>query len=82
MLQGRSAELAVVDGVLADVVRGRPFVVTIGGDEGIGRTALLDAAVERATAAGARVLAGRGRAAGASPAFSDRNARLTSREPP
>lgn len=70
MLQGRSAELAVVDGVLADVVRGRPFVVTIGGDEGIGRTALLDAAVERASAAGARVLAGRGRAAGASPAFS------------
>lgn len=70
MLQGRSAELAIVDGVLADVVRGRPFVVTIAGDEGSGRTALLDEAVDRAAASGATVLAGRGRAGAASPAFS------------
>lgn len=54
MLVGRLAELARVDALLADARDGRAGSLVVRGEAGIGKTALLGAAVERAT--GFRVL--------------------------
>ncbi|MEV4510125.1 LuxR family transcriptional regulator [Dactylosporangium sp. NPDC049525] len=59
-LLGRASELRTIDALLAGTDPPGPSLL-LRGDPGAGKTALLDAAAERATAAGARVL----RAAGA-----------------
>ena len=56
----RKDELARIDGLLAAARAGRGGVVVITGPAGIGKTALLTEAGERAGRAGMRVLAGRG----------------------
>ena len=57
-LIGREAELAALSGVLEDVSTGRPRIVAIGGEAGIGKTRLLTEFIE-GRASGARVLVGR-----------------------
>jgi DNA-binding CsgD family transcriptional regulator len=47
-LRGRSTELGVVVDMLRAVARGRPAVLVLRGEPGIGKTALLRAAVEQA----------------------------------
>jgi predicted ATPase len=57
-LVGRAAELGRLDAVLERAERGRPQVVLVAGDAGVGKTRLLLALAERARRRGARVLAG------------------------
>jgi DNA-binding CsgD family transcriptional regulator len=59
-LQEREGALARVDALLSAAQTGRGGVLLITGAAGIGKTALLGAARERAGQAGMRVLAGRG----------------------
>ncbi|MEU4768645.1 LuxR C-terminal-related transcriptional regulator [Actinosynnema sp. NPDC023794] len=49
MLHGRSAELAVVDGLLSAARAGRSGVLVVRGEAGIGKSALLSHAATRAT---------------------------------
>src|SRR5215471_20845272 len=56
----RQGELARIDGLLGATRAGRGGVLMITGPAGIGKSALLAEARERAGRAGARVLAGRG----------------------
>jgi DNA-binding CsgD family transcriptional regulator len=58
VLEGRETELRRLDARLAAVRDGGGFALMVHGDPGIGKSALLDAAVERA--AGLRVLRARG----------------------
>jgi class 3 adenylate cyclase/tetratricopeptide (TPR) repeat protein len=55
-LIGREAELAVVEGALADLRARRGCVLAITGEPGIGKSRLTEAAFERAMMLGARVL--------------------------
>jgi predicted ATPase len=55
---GRDAELAALTAALDAAVAGDPAVVLLGGGAGVGKTRLVDEAAERASEAGARVLAG------------------------
>ncbi len=48
MLRGRSAECGVLDGLLEGVRGGRSAVLVVRGEAGVGKTALLDYAVESA----------------------------------
>src|SRR6266851_1125798 len=48
MLRGRGVECGVLDGLLADVRAGRSRVLVIGGEPGIGKTALLGYAADMA----------------------------------
>ncbi|MFF2198841.1 AAA family ATPase, partial [Streptomyces sp. NPDC058157] len=54
---GRDAEDRLLRGLLADLRRGRPALVEVGGPPGIGRSTLLDHAAALATGAGIRVAA-------------------------
>src|SRR5215469_6362803 len=54
MLFGRSEQLTAIDRLLDGMRSGRAGVLTLRGEAGIGKTALLDAAAEKA--AGTRVL--------------------------
>ncbi len=56
----RDAELALVDVLLDEARYGRGGVLVFEGEPGIGKTALVEAAVSSAGAAGVRVLAARG----------------------
>ena len=56
----REDELARVDALISAACAGHGGVLLVTGPAGIGKTALLEAARERATRAGMRVLAGRG----------------------
>jgi len=56
----RQGELARIDGLLAAAWAGRGGVLVINGPAGIGKTALVTEAGDRAGRAGMRVLAGRG----------------------
>ena len=56
----RAGELARIDGLLAAVRAGRGGVLVVTGPAGIGKTALLTEAGQRAARPGMRVLAGRG----------------------
>lgn len=58
MLHGRSAELAVVDGLLADARDGRSGVLVVRGEAGIGKSALLAHTGASAAAGGFRILRG------------------------
>jgi DNA-binding CsgD family transcriptional regulator len=57
---GRELEVGLVEGLLAGAAEGRPFVLTVRGERGSGRSSVLGAARELAGAAGFRVLAARG----------------------
>ena len=58
-LYGRAAEIAVLGEALDRVASGRPAVVLIEGEAGIGKTRLLDAALADARGRGMQVAAGR-----------------------
>ena len=60
MLLERENELAAIEDLLAAARAGRGGVATIEAAAGLGKTRLLDAAVERAAAEGMRVLSARG----------------------
>jgi tetratricopeptide (TPR) repeat protein len=55
---GRDAELAALTAALDAAIAGDPAVVVLSGEAGVGKTRLVEEAAERASAAGARVLAG------------------------
>ncbi|MBP1705153.1 MAG: helix-turn-helix transcriptional regulator [Chloroflexi bacterium] len=55
---GRVPELAALEGALARAAGGRPVVVVVGGEGGIGKTRLVDELAGRAHARGIRVLSG------------------------
>src|SRR4051812_49759820 len=56
---GRDAELATLTAALDAAVAGDAAVVLLSGEAGVGKTRLVEEAAGRASAAGARVLAGR-----------------------
>src|SRR4051812_43244619 len=58
-LHGREAELTVLSEALDRVVSGRLTVVVLEGEAGIGKTALLEGALDNARARGLAVFAGR-----------------------
>lgn len=60
MLVGRQTELNAVRSAVAGLSAGNPFVMSFVGDEGSGRSSLLEAATIEARSAGALVLAARG----------------------
>ena len=55
---GREPELARIDEALAAAAEGRPRVVLVRGEAGIGKTRLVGEAIERARAAGSPILRG------------------------
>ncbi len=55
---GRDDELRRIEGAVLEAVEGRPVVAIVSGEAGVGKTRLVEAAVEGARAAGARVLVG------------------------
>src|SRR3954451_12029767 len=55
---GRTAELAELEAALSDAVAGRPSLVFVAGESGVGKTRILDEAARRARAAGRRLLSG------------------------
>ena len=55
---GRSAELAELEAALADAADGRPSLVLVAGESGVGKTRLLAELMDRARDGGALVLAG------------------------
>jgi DNA-binding CsgD family transcriptional regulator len=57
-LRGRTAEIAVLGEALDRVTSGRPAVVLIEGEAGIGKTRLLDEALEDARSRGVQIMAG------------------------
>jgi DNA-binding NarL/FixJ family response regulator len=81
VLIGRTTELEAVAGALDGLASGSPFVLAFAGDEGSGRSSLLDAATKQARAAGAMVLAARGSGIEPGPAYSSLLALLRPLEP-
>jgi DNA-binding CsgD family transcriptional regulator len=55
---GREAELAALTATLEAALAGDPAIVLLSGEAGVGKTRLVEEAAGRASAAGARVLAG------------------------
>jgi DNA-binding CsgD family transcriptional regulator/tetratricopeptide (TPR) repeat protein len=55
---GRTAELAEIEAALTDAAAGRPSLVFVAGESGVGKTRILDEAARRARAAGGRLLSG------------------------
>ncbi len=58
VLVGRSAELAALDAALADVERGAPVTLLIGGEAGVGKTRLLTEFADRMTGRGLALIGG------------------------
>ena len=81
MLIGRGTELAAVAAAVGGLASGKPFVLSFSGDDGSGRSSLLDAATAEARAAGALVLAARGSGSEPGPAYSGLLALLRPLEP-
>ncbi len=69
MLIGRDAELRTATRAVSGLGGGQPFVIGIVGDDGSGRTSLLNAATEVARSDGHLVLATRGTGADLAPAY-------------
>jgi DNA-binding CsgD family transcriptional regulator len=55
---GRTAELAELEAALTDAAVGRPSLVFVAGESGVGKTRILDEAARRAKSAGGRLLSG------------------------
>jgi DNA-binding NarL/FixJ family response regulator len=55
---GRTAELAELEAALTDAAAGRPSLVFVAGESGVGKTRILDEAARRAKTAGGRLLSG------------------------
>jgi DNA-binding CsgD family transcriptional regulator len=55
---GRAAELAELEAALSDAAAGRPSLVFVAGESGLGKTRILDEAARRTRAAGGRLLSG------------------------
>jgi DNA-binding CsgD family transcriptional regulator/tetratricopeptide (TPR) repeat protein len=55
---GRTAELAELEAALSDAAAGRPSLVFVAGESGVGKTRILDEAARRTRAAGGRLLSG------------------------
>src|SRR3954454_23763970 len=55
---GRTAELAELEAALTDAAAGRPSLVFVAGESGVGKTRILDEAARRAKSAGGRLLSG------------------------
>src|SRR5437763_401354 len=55
---GRTAELAELEAAVTDAAAGRPSLVFVAGESGVGKTRILDEAARRARAAGGRLLSG------------------------
>ena len=55
---GRSAELAGLEGALEEAIDGRPCLVFVAGDSGVGKTRLLSELAARARDRGVRILTG------------------------
>ncbi|WP_328460396.1 AAA family ATPase [Actinoplanes sp. NBC_00393] len=68
-LVARVAEVVALDRLRADACAGRGAVVLLTGEAGIGKTAVVEEAVARASAAGATVLTGRADPDEGAPAF-------------
>ena len=81
MLIGRTSELEAVAGALDGLAGGNPFVLAFAGDEGSGRSSLLDAATKQARDVGALVLAARGSGTEPGPAYGALLALLRPLEP-
>lgn len=58
VLIGRSSELSALGAALAEVDEGRPSVVMVGGEAGVGKSRLVHEFAERSRGAGVRVLIG------------------------
>ncbi|HEY7265000.1 MAG TPA: AAA family ATPase [Trebonia sp.] len=58
VLIGRSSELSALDAARAEVGEGRPSVVMVGGEAGVGKSRLVYEFAERSRGAGMRVLTG------------------------
>ncbi len=69
MLVGRDAELRTATRAVAGLAGGQPFVIGIVGDDGSGRTSLLNTTAEIARSEGSLVLATRGTGAELAPAY-------------
>jgi DNA-binding CsgD family transcriptional regulator len=55
---GRTAELAELEAAMTDAAAGRPSLVFVAGESGVGKTRILDEAARRAKSAGGRLLSG------------------------
>ncbi len=55
---GRTAELAELEAALTDAAAGRPSLVFVAGESGVGKTRILDEAARRTKLAGGRLLSG------------------------
>ena len=55
---GRAAELATLEAALGDAAAGRPSLVFVAGESGVGKSRLLSELCVRAQASGARTLSG------------------------
>src|SRR3954471_19416046 len=55
---GRTAELAELEAALSDAAAGRPSLVFVAGESGVGKPRTLDGPARRARAAGGRLLSG------------------------
>jgi predicted ATPase len=58
VLVGRSGQLSALDAALAEVGRGHPAAVMVGGEAGVGKSRLVREFAERSRGTGARVLTG------------------------
>jgi DNA-binding CsgD family transcriptional regulator/tetratricopeptide (TPR) repeat protein len=58
LLVGRRDELAVLEAALAAAAAGKPSIVVIGGEAGVGKTRLLAEATRQAAESGTRILSG------------------------
>src|SRR6266511_3865032 len=81
VLVGRGSELSIVHAAIGGLEAGNPFVMSFAGDEGSGRSSLLDVATAAARSTGALVLAARGTAGDPGPAYSGLLALLRPLEP-
>jgi len=81
VLVGRGHELSAVRSAIDGLDAGRPFVMSFAGDEGSGRSSMLDVAATAARESGALVLAARGTSGDPGPAYGGLLALLRPLEP-